>query len=755
MRKKAVSIAACLGLLVTIVLVGPATAHPVTVGDTSRADWFAKGPPETNIGAIVRDGAGRGEFVWTDAKADQRLIDPNNTGISREADLTRFNVTADANNIYFLAKVERYSGISNDPALQVMISISSDALAAHTSGQTALPDGVATNVTSAAAWERLVQTQFEPGQLQSQSVSATPKIYTDPNTATTAGSAQLVSSTVSQGGFAEIEMPWSAIGGLPAPDKSLRFTVSTYYADHSAPSDGNGSKAIDVIGSNAGGTLAELGPDSTIKTYFDLHFSASGEVFAPLLISEFLPDPTAASDPKGEWIELFNPNTFGVSLNGYKLGDQAYRSGSQGMVQLPNQMLGAGQAIVVANDITSFRKTYPAATVPDAKLIEMNNLTPYTNWASGKISLQNQNSGAAFKESIVLLDANDTLIDLVQYGYKTALGPTGLDPDNKPILLTNSAVAANASYDRCPSASDTNDSGLDFFVHTQVSEQTPGQPCTSVPGVELRISKNGPESIEDTTGTPIQYIIPFSNAGATNVSTAVTITDTLPVGLSFSSQSSDIVGTVFVQNGQALTWTLPTGLASQANGTITLNVTLDNGVLEDTSLTNSAGISSTPPEAAATLHNNVATQTIITAGPPDLTVSTNSTWALTTGTGPGREFTYTISYANMGENDANDITITDVLPTNVTMVSSSLPTSNNATSGTLTWKVSSLAYRESGTITLVAKIDGTVATGTPLANNLSISGSPADLNRADEAPDAEQATLTVGNRLVYMPMIVK
>jgi uncharacterized repeat protein (TIGR01451 family) len=753
MRKKAVSVAACLVLVLTIVLVGPAAAHPVTVGDTSRADWFAKGPPEANIGAIVRDSAGRGEFVWTDAKADQRVIDPNNTGIAREADLTRFNVTADTNNISFLAKVERYSGISNDPALQVMISISSDALAAHTSGEIALPDGVATSVTGAAAWERLVETQFAPG------TSATPKVYTGLNTATTAGSAQLVSSssTVSQGGFAEIEVPWSALGGLPAPGKSLRFTVSTYYADHSAPGDGNASKAIDVIGSNPGGTLADLGADSTIKTFFDLRFSATGEVFAPLLISEFLPDPTAATDPKGEWIEIFNPNSFDVGLNGYKLGDQAYRTGSQGMVQLPNQTLGAGQAIVVANHITSFRKTYPVATVPDAKLIEMNSLTPYTSWASGTISLQNQNSGAAFKESIALLDANDTLVDLVQYAYETPLGPTGLDPDNKPILLSSSAVAANASYDRCPSARDTNDSRLDFFVHTLVSEQTPGQPCASVPGVDLRISKIGPESVEVGPSIQIEYTISFNNAGSSPASNVV-ITDTLPSALTCISQTATVSSGIIVPStgcvgGAPLTWNIAS-LPAGANGTIALMVAIDQGIAQDVLLTNSAGISSNPSEAAATLHNNVAMQTVITAGPPDLTVGTNSTWALATGTGPGREFTYTITYANMGENDANDITITDVLPANVTVVGSSVPTSNNATSGTLTWKVSSLAYRESGTITLVAKIGGTVATGTPLANNLSISGSPADLNGADEAPDAEQATLTVGNRLVYMPMIV-
>ena len=73
----------------------------------------------------------------------------------------------------------------------------------------------------------------------------------------------------------------------------------------------------------------------------------------------------------------------------------------------------------------------------------------------------------------------------------------------------------------------------------------------------------------------------------------------------------------------------------------------------------------------------MATQTVITSSPPDLTVSSN--WAQATGTSSGKEFTYTITYINLVENDANDITITEVLPANVTVVSASVPPTNNAT----------------------------------------------------------------------------
>jgi uncharacterized repeat protein (TIGR01451 family) len=749
----------CLGAFIILMLAVPAAAHPVTIGDTSRSDWFGKGPPADNIGAIVRDTAGRGEFVWSDKRGDQRVV--GTSAITRETDLTSFAVTADATNLYFLARVERYSGISNNPPLQLIISIDGGADDPnHTLGRADLPDAVATNVSDAAKWEYAVETQFAPGAPQSFTTSAQPKVFKADSTSVLTGSAQLVSSAARQGGYAEIQIPWAAINGQPLPDNTLRFTVSTYFANHGVPAgDGLVSKAIDVISSDALGTAHELA-DGKIDTYFELHFNASGDVFAPVLLSEFLPDPPTSGDPKGEWIEIHNPNTFDVGLNGYKVGDQPYRTGSQGMVLLPNRQLAAGATLVLANNKTVFLTRYP--TVDPNNVVDMNALTSYTAWASGHITLQNQNGGLAFKESLVLLDPNDTIADMVQYAYKTALGPTGLDPDNKPILLTGPTVAPNASYDRCPSGQDTNDSGLDFFVHTgNVGDlPTPGAACTTVPGVDLRISKDGPEAIEASLGTTFQYLIPFSNAGSTPASNVV-ITDTLPVGLSCVSQVATVSAGVITPpvncpsaDGATLTWNIAS-LASSASGTITLTVKFDTTPLQDIQLVNQVGIRSTPTESNATLHNNVASHTVITAGPADLGVT--STWAAQNPS-PGREFTYTIAYGNFGEDTAYDIVIADQLPAQATFVGQEAPagvTFVGAPGNKPSWKISSLAYQEGGTITVVARLADTSKSGAKLAHNLTITSSPADLTQAGEQPDSDQAQLTIGKRMLYLPLVIK
>jgi uncharacterized repeat protein (TIGR01451 family) len=740
MKRKLVTFSTCIILLISTLIAANVGAHPVTVPDTSRAEWFAQGPSASNIGAIVRNTAGRGEFVWSDAKRDQRIASTAGaTGvITREADLVRFNITADTSNLYFMAKLERYSGLSNNPPVELMITIDSD----HSAGQTALPDGVATNVISDAAWEYAVQTQFTSAGGSNNA----PRLYdhsASPSTCVGCA-AQLVSAAVYRGSFVEIKVPWDQLGGQPLSTNTLRFTVSTYYADHRAPAD-NASKAIDILTTKS--TLGELS-DGTIDYYVELHFNAQGEVFAPLLISEFLPDPPTTRDPEGEWIEIYNPNSFDVGLAGYKLGDQPYRNGSQGMVQLPNQTLASNQAIVIANTVSVFMSRYPS--VPANKIIEMNTLAPYTDWASGHISLQNTNSGNPFKESLVLLDPRDVIVDMVQYA--TPILPSGLDPDNKPIILAGSSVTPNASYDRCPASRDTNDSNLDFVLHSTVDSQTPGTPCAGLEGIDLRISKDGPATMP--LGGMVQYLLSFSNAGVgPTAATSVVITDTLPDGLTCTTQTAT-AGVVFTgtcPGGTNLSWTI-TSLAPGSSGVVTLTATLENRIGMNTVLVNQAGITSNPLEPVANRANNHASQTLITEGTADLTVS--STWPTTTHPGPGSLFSYIITYSDIGADDANDITIMDTLPAGITLVSASAPGLgfNNATSGTLIWHDTLLAYQDSGEITLVVKINDNLAVGSTLTNNVTVSSNPVD---SPTNNNSEQKSLTVGNYLRFLPLIVK
>ncbi len=140
MKRNIVTLSLCI-MLLSVLLVSIAGAHPVSLTDKSRLDWFGKGASNKNIGLIARNTASQGEFVWADAQNDQRIISPPNSNLVREADLDHFSVTADPNNIYFLAKMERITSTGLNPLPELIVTIDTDHQT--NAGQLALPDSEA------------------------------------------------------------------------------------------------------------------------------------------------------------------------------------------------------------------------------------------------------------------------------------------------------------------------------------------------------------------------------------------------------------------------------------------------------------------------------------------------------------------------------------------------------------------------------------------------------------------------------------
>jgi uncharacterized repeat protein (TIGR01451 family) len=777
MKRKLIAFSMTMALLLSVFSAANVGAHPVTI-DQVRSEWFATEPDVSGEGVIARNAAGQGEWIWNDAKKDQRSIAAT-SDITREADLDWFAVTGDASAISFLAKMERYSGVTNNPPVELMISI--DTTQGSASGQTALPATAGISVTSQARWEYVVDTAISGNP----DGSGTTKIWK--NTAATPSSsncntcqAKVAGAAAFQGDFVEIRVPWDVFNGSftgnagavkPTPDKPWRFTVSTYYNDNPRPipTDGNPSAVIDILGTQggAGGTLADLNnsPANTIDTYFDINFAASGEVYSPLLITEFQPnppgqdDPTRASATDSEWVEIYNPNTFAVNLSQYKIGDAASRgASSEAMLQFPNNSsLGAGKFAIVAKDKAKFTARYGATPggAGAATVYDVSQLSTYNAWATGgaaKFDLANGASSGTptiFEEQVVLLDSADTIADMVTYAWPNTT-PTR---NSVPIVVSQGTdVPEGSSFERCPSTVDTNDNTRDFGVHPSIATQTPGVICTAVEGIDLAIDVAGPPNVDSTiVDAPIQYVIPFSNNGQSPASNVV-ITGTLPSQVTFVSQESSVSApnpaAVFTP-GSPLSWSY-SSLAAGATGVITVNVTLNSGAGLNTAFDTIVGISSTPSEAVTTKTNNVRTATVTTLGPADLVIS--STLAGTVP--PGTEFSYTINYQNAGQNDTNDVIVTSVLPAGVTLVSEDSPDASFAggTSGSLTWNVSSLPKDTSGFIVVTAKVDSTVAFNTqlPITNSITVpAGDPTAAN------NTETKSITVGLRKLYIPIQLK
>jgi len=764
MKRKFIAFSTTIALLLSVLSVASVGAHTAYIesldpggpgGPTAnRAEWFGLQSDGSGIGVVQRNASEQGEFIFNDATKDQRLITTTKT-VTRETDLDYFGVTGDANAVYFLAKVDNYSGIANNPSLELLITIDTTQNGA---GTTDLPlqSGTysTTKVANDAAWEFAVRTTFPSGSPGVKAVNGTTHIHqnatgTGTTCASTTCPSQLASAAVFQGNFAEVKVPWSQIGGMPTGGKFLRMTVSTLYNTHQVPQDGYNSPVIDVLGS--GSTLADL-QDGTLDTSFDVHFDANGEAYAPLQVTEFQPNPIGNDSPgptnpsvDTEWVEIYNPNSFAIPLNTYKLSNTPRRgSTSQGAAKFKATSIAANTVIVVAREKSRFLAGHPGyvGTVYDLS----SDMTQYTAWASGPLQLDNApstspTSNGTFEEQVLLLDAKDDIVDMATYGNTAAPYP-GHTP------ISTAAVPEGVSYERCPALHDTNNSATDFITHGTTGEQTPGVVCVGRPGIDMQIAKTGPSNFQP--GDPVQFTISYANGGDTDeLAPTVTVTDTLPTGLGFTPGAGNAVPEPTTVNGNKLIWVVPAPVHGGALSTIILTTTSDVNLGVNVPVVNSVEIASKNEQAVATT-NNTAQATTTTLGPADTSISSNLSGAVP----PGAQFQFTITYRNTGQDDVSNVTITDVLPAGVTILSEDSPTAtwDNATTGTVTWDAGTLPPNASGTIVVTAQLSGSVAVGTSLPNTLSIT---VPVNDPTPSDNTEAKTLTVGLRKLYLPLILK
>ncbi len=148
--------------------------------------------------------------------------------------------------------------------------------------------------------------------------------------------------------------------------------------------------------------------------------------YVNLLITELLPNPKG-KEPDGEWIEIYNPETYSLPLTGIKIGDETSPQGKEGMLRFPDgYFIGAKQVLVIAHKASTFRSRY--GFFPDFELVDSDflvpDLLPYPEW--GGNSIQFSNGG----DEVLLLDPWDKVVDLLSYGNSEypAFQPAGAAP---------------------------------------------------------------------------------------------------------------------------------------------------------------------------------------------------------------------------------------------------------------------------------------------------------------------------------------
>jgi uncharacterized repeat protein (TIGR01451 family) len=500
---------AALGIVAIFVFMSPsqrALAHSIDV-DAIDVDWSMAAPGQVNLGHIGRNTVYEGEYVWSDAVGDERT-DFTAPNPDTRVDLTEFRVTADGDNLYFMAAMRALTYSTGSGAPQVQVAIDTDRVSG--SGQTEMAGSSEISVTADAEWEYLVVTPFGSA---TGPTSDTIVYQGDLATRVWAGSAAI--STTSD--VIEVAVPWTALEMSAPPTLPLRFTVATFRADTNDDTlDVSGADALDAVTNygdpgDTSNTSVEVA-DGVIDYYFDLFFEPDGDVYPPLLISEVLYDPSGA-DPGGEFVEIHNISPVAIDLDVYKLGDEETidQTGApqDSMAVFPGgYQVSSGGVVVVARNSSEFTTTF--GFLPDFEFTSQRPDVPdmllYTNWDTDALTTVTLgNSG----DEVLLLDGSDTAIDLVTY-----------ESGSWPGVSNPIAVNGGESMERVPADWDTNDISLDFRARAG-----DGDPGVAITSDDLSVVKfDAPDPA--VAGLPLTYTIVVRNTAGVSVTDAV-LTDTL------------------------------------------------------------------------------------------------------------------------------------------------------------------------------------------------------------------------------------
>jgi gliding motility-associated-like protein/uncharacterized repeat protein (TIGR01451 family) len=233
-------------------------------------------------------------------------------------------------------------------------------------------------------------------------------------------------------------------------------------------------------------------------------------------------------------------------------------------------------------------------------------------------------------------------------------------------------------------------------------------------------------------GNLLTYTIGVKNYGPSSAQ-AVTVSDVLASSL-LSPQYSTDGGT---------TWNNWTGSYLYGNLTVGSNFgflirgTVNSGLAQGSSIANSATVSSTTTDPV--LANNTAANAVDVNSSADLAVAITG---LPATVNAGESITYTITVTHNGISDALNSVMNNVLPSGLTLISAT-PSSGTWTSPD--WSLGTLVAGASETLTIVAKVNSNVASGTVITSTAVVSSTTNDPVLANNTSTASNTITTLAD----------
>jgi LPXTG-site transpeptidase (sortase) family protein len=255
-----------------------------------------------------------------------------------------------------------------------------------------------------------------------------------------------------------------------------------------------------------------------------------------------------------------------------------------------------------------------------------------------------------------------------------------------------------------------------------------GAERVTVHAPDLTITKSHVDPL--VRGSTSTYTLIATNSGNVATSGTVTVTDTLPAGLT-PTAAAGAGWTCPAPVGQTVTCTRSDALAGGSSyPAITLTVTVLQSA--PNSLTNQASVSgggetNTTNDTASDPTNIVSQADIAVAK-----IVSNATPNQNT------NVTFTVTTTNNGPSDATGVQVTDLLPAGLSFVSAA-PSVGTYVSGTGVWNIGALANGANATLSIVATVTGTTAVTNTATKTAEVQPDPVAGNNTASATVTGQA----------------